>query len=128
MQAAVQAAVSATPAGRSTFSLLPFDDTRSPFNGVRRQIDVNNNSVRNEGGPTVWFTDAFGRNARPAPFPGSIRQRLSSSNNDYGVGVNGPTVGGNRDYGGRQSGLRWSGGAGAELKRQTSTPCLVRQP
>lgn len=98
--AAVQQAVAAMSSGGSAFTLLPYDDSRSPFHGVRRQIDVNNNTVRNEGGPSVWYTDAFGRNARPSPFPGSIRQWLSSSNNDYGVGVNGGVVGANRDYGG----------------------------
>jgi hypothetical protein len=85
----------------SGFAVLPYDDARSPFNGVRRQVDMNNNSVRNAGGPTEWYTDPFGRNARTTPFPGSIRQRLSSTSNDYGVGVNGPTFGGDRDYGGK---------------------------
>ncbi len=97
---AVVQAVSAMASGSSAFALLPYDDTRSPFNGARRQIDVNNNTVRNAGGPTVWYTDPFGKNARTTPFPGSIRQYLSSTSNDYGVGVNGPTVGGDRQYGG----------------------------
>ncbi len=91
--------VQQTVAG-SGFALLSYDDTRSPFNGVRRQIDINNNTVRNANGPTTWYTDPLGRNARTTPFPGSIRQYLSATNNDYGVGVNGPTVGGNRNYGG----------------------------
>ncbi len=79
---------------------IGYDNPLSGFNGVRRQIDVNDNVVSNEGGPTVWYSDAFGRNARPEPFPGSIRQVISSINNDYGVGVNGPVIGGNRNYGG----------------------------
>jgi hypothetical protein len=98
---AVLGALSSMAAAGSEFSILPYDDARSPFNGVRRQVDMNNNTVRNADGPTDWYTDPFGRNARTTPFPGSIRQRLSSTNNDYGVGVNGPTFGGNRDYGGR---------------------------
>ncbi len=96
---AVQQAASVGGAG-SAFALLPYDDPRSPFNGVRRQVDINNNRVKNANGPTVWYTDPFGRNGRTAPFPGSIRQVLAAVNNDYGVGVNGPTVGGNRNYGG----------------------------
>jgi hypothetical protein len=80
-------------------TLLPYDDPRSPFNGVRRQVDINNNRVRNADGPRVWYTDPFGRQARTAPFPGSIRQVLSSINNDYGVGLNGPVIGGSRQYG-----------------------------
>jgi len=97
---AVQQAMSVLTSGGAAFTLLPYDDARSPFNGVRRQIDINNNTVRNADGPTTWYTDPFGKNARTSPFPGSIRQYLSSTNNDYGVGVNGPTVGGTRSYGG----------------------------
>ena len=48
----------------------------------------------------MWYTDPFGRNARTTPFPGSIRQFIASVDNDYGVGVNGPVFGGNRDHGG----------------------------
>jgi len=82
------------------FPALPFDDPRSPFNGARRQVDINNNKVRNAGGPSVWYTDAFGRQGRPTPFPGSVRQVLSAIDNDYGVGLNGPVIGGDRPYGG----------------------------
>lgn len=77
-----------------------YDNPLSGFNGVRRQMDVNNNVLRNEGGPTVWYTDPFGKNARTTPFPGSIRQVIAAVNNDYGVGINGPVIGGNRNYGG----------------------------
>jgi hypothetical protein len=78
---------------------LDYDDPRSGFNGVRRQVDINDNILGNAGGPTVWYSDPFGRNARTEPFPGSIRQVISSVNNDYGVGVNGPVIGGDRNYG-----------------------------
>jgi len=56
--------------------------------------------VRNAGGPRVWYTDPFGRQGRTTPFPGSIRQVVSSLNNDYGVGLGGPVIGGGRQYGG----------------------------
>ncbi|MEQ1693635.1 MAG: hypothetical protein ABMA00_20265, partial [Gemmatimonas sp.] len=79
---------------------VDYDDARSGFNGARRQVDINDNVVSNAGGPTVWYSDPFGRNARTAPFPGSIRQVIASVNNDYGVGVNGPVIGGDRVYGG----------------------------
>jgi hypothetical protein len=91
----VQQAVAA-----SGFALLPYDDARSPFNGVRRQVDINNNKVRNADGPRVWYTDPFGRQGHATPFAGSIRQVVSTLNNDYGVGLNGPMIGGNRQYGG----------------------------
>lgn len=82
------------------FTMLPFDDPRSPFNGARRQVDINNNKVRNAGGPRVWYTDPFGRQGRRDPFPGSVRQVLSAIDNDYGVGLGGPVIGGDRSYGG----------------------------
>ncbi len=83
-----------------TLLSVDFDDPRSGFNGVRRQVDVNSNRIDNAGGPAVWYTDPLGRNARPAPFPGSIRQVIAPIANDYGVGVNGPVIGGSRQYGG----------------------------
>ena len=78
---------------------LAFDDSRSKFNGVRRFIDVNNNDVDNEDGPEVWYSDPFGRNARKQPFPGSIRQWVSRTKNEYGFNVDGPAIGFNRNYG-----------------------------
>ena len=79
---------------------IDYDDARSGFNGARRQVDINDNVISNAGGSTVWYSDPFGRNARTTPFPGSIRQFIASVNNDYGVGVNGPVIGGDRGYGG----------------------------
>jgi hypothetical protein len=83
---------------------VTFDDPRSEFNGADHFVDINANNISNEGGPEVWYTDAYGRNGRNDPFPGSIRQRISSVNNNIGVDVNGPTIGQSRDYGG--SGVR----------------------
>lgn len=79
---------------------VEFDDPHSGFNGSQRQVDINDNVVTNAGGPTVWYSDPFGRNARTTPFPGSIRQVIAAVNNDYGVGVNGPVIGAERRYGG----------------------------
>ncbi len=79
---------------------VDFDDPRSGFNGSRRQVDINDNVLRNAGGATVWYSDPFGRNARTTSFPGSIRQIIGAVNNDYGVGLNGPVIGADRFYGG----------------------------
>lgn len=87
-----------TTSGGSLLS-IDYDDPHSGFNGVQRQVDVNNNIVSNSGGPNIWYSDPFGKNAGTAPFAGSIRQFISTNNNDYGVGVNGPVLGGNRNYG-----------------------------
>ncbi|MBL8978331.1 MAG: hypothetical protein JNM53_07960 [Gemmatimonadetes bacterium] len=82
-----------------TLTGLAFDDARSRFNGVRRFIDVNDNNIDNEDGPTVWYTDPFGRNGRKDPFPGSVRQWIGKTKNEYGFNVNGPAIGFNRNYG-----------------------------
>jgi hypothetical protein len=75
------------------------DDPRSPFNGVRRFVDINGNRVSNADGPETWYTDPFGRNARTEPFPGSIRQYISRTDNGGRAG-HGPVIGRQRDYGG----------------------------
>lgn len=79
---------------------VDYDDPQSRFNGVRRQMDLNNNVISNANGPTVWYTDPLGRNAQTTPFPGSIRQVIAKIDNNYGVGLDGPVFGGNRNYGG----------------------------
>lgn len=83
-----------------TLTSLAYDDPRSPFNGVRRQVDINGNRVQNAEGPTVWYTDPFGKNGRTSPFPGSIRQVVAKMDNSDGFSFRGPTIGGDRDYGG----------------------------
>jgi hypothetical protein len=79
---------------------IAYDDPRSPFNGVRRVVDINDTEIRNADGPTTWFTDPFGGHASTDSFPGAIRQfiaRIDNSRN--GLSNNGPALGGNQDYG-----------------------------
>jgi hypothetical protein len=84
-----------------TVTGLTYDDARSEFNGVRRQVDINENVIDNERGPRFWFSDPFGRNARPDSFPGAIRQYIARVNTTRGgLGSSGPTIGGSRRYGG----------------------------
>ena len=78
---------------------LTYDDPRSEFNGARRQVDINENSIENERGPLLWYSDPFGRNARPDSFPGAIRQIIARVNTNRGaLGTSGPVLGGNRAY------------------------------
>lgn len=77
-----------------------FDDPRSPFNGVRRKVDINSNRVNNLAGPNIWYSDPFGRNARTEPFPGSVRQWIARANNDQAFNLSGPSIGDSRNYGG----------------------------
>jgi hypothetical protein len=77
----------------------PFDDPRSAFNGVQRFVDVNSIRIDNRDGPTVWYTNPYGRGGRTEPFPGSVRQVLSKVNNSA-LRISGPGLGFNRFYGG----------------------------
>ncbi len=86
--------------GNGTVPGVAYDDPRSRFNGVLRFVDINDNEIRNAGGPEVWYTDPFGRNGRRRPFPGSVRQWVASLDNDYGFNLNGPAIGFRRDDGG----------------------------
>lgn len=76
---------------------ISWDSPASPFKGVRRFVDVNSNRVDNVDGPNIWYTDALGRNGRPEPFPGGIRQWVSNRNNE-GLDLHGPVIGRNRSY------------------------------
>jgi hypothetical protein len=89
----------ATATQNGTVLGLTFDDPRSPFNGVRRVLDINSLDVDNGDGPTVWYTDPFGRNAKTSPFPGSIRQFVAKHDNT-GLNLSGPSIGSQRNYGG----------------------------
>jgi hypothetical protein len=90
--------VCSTATSGGTVTGITFDDPRSPFHGADRRVDVNSNDIDNENGPEVWYSDPFGRGARPEPFPGSIRQWIAKIDNERGVGISGPTLG--RNYGG----------------------------
>ncbi len=59
---------------------ITWDDRRSAYQGRVRGQYVNYHRINNAGGPTVWYTDPFGRNASPNYFPGSIKQVVSSVN------------------------------------------------
>jgi hypothetical protein len=78
---------------------LAYDDPRSLFDGVRRGVDINENIIDNKDGPTVWYTDPFGRHGRKSHFPGSLRQYVAKIDNNYGFNVNGPGIGFSRNYG-----------------------------
>lgn len=79
---------------------IAYDDPRSPFNGVRRVVDINGTEIRNADGPTVWFTDPFGGHASTDSFPGAIRQYIARVDNTRnGLGNGGPELGNGRNYG-----------------------------
>lgn len=84
-----------------TVTGVTFDDPRSVFDGTDRVVDINDNELANAGGPAVWYTDPFGKHGRTTAFPGSIRQFIARIDNDRaGLRLEGPTLGGQRDYSG----------------------------
>jgi hypothetical protein len=84
-----------------TVTGVTFDDPRSVFDGTDRVVDINDNEIGNARGPAVWYTDPFGKHGRTTAFPGSIRQVIAQLDNDRaGLRLEGPTLGGRRDYSG----------------------------
>jgi hypothetical protein len=57
---------------------IAFEDPASPFNACRRDAIFRDNLVRNGGGTTTWYTDAFGANGRTGPFSGSVKQFVAA--------------------------------------------------
>jgi hypothetical protein len=88
-----------TATANGTLTGLVQTDPRSPFNGVSRFVDINGNRVDNADGGEVIYTDPFGKHGKSSPFPGSIRQFVSRTNNSA-VPFHGPRIGDGRNYGG----------------------------
>jgi hypothetical protein len=84
--------------GNGQIAGIPWDDPRSPFNGVKRKVDINGNRINNADGPAVWFTDPYGKHGQTTSFPGSIRQVIAVINTS--LDPHGPTIGHDRFYGG----------------------------
>ncbi len=81
---------------------VTFNDPRSAFDGARRQFDINSTVISNREGPTVWYTDPYGRHGRTEPFPGSVRQYIAQIDNDLNnIFPSGPGIGRNRPYTGQ---------------------------
>jgi hypothetical protein len=77
-----------------------FDDPRAPFKGARREVYLAQTTVANGGGPTAWHTDPYGGNGAATPFPGSLRQYVSSVDNSGAPPVQRQLFGRGSDLGG----------------------------
>lgn len=88
----VRGGVCAQATQQGAITGIGFDDPRSPFRGDDHFMDLNANVVRNERGPKVWYTDAYGRNGRRERFNGSVRQEIATFDNRLGD-ANGPLIG-----------------------------------
>lgn len=89
---------SIAPNGAATgrASRIAFDDPRSPFNGCRRETTFTASTVRNNGGPTVWYTDAYGLGAQTASFNGAVKQYVSATDTSQGIEPAARTFGGDQ--------------------------------
>lgn len=72
------AACTTATAGGTIGVPYAFDDVRSPFNGTRRDVYLRETTVRNGGGPRLWWTDPYGRRASTTPFPGALCQLVGA--------------------------------------------------
>jgi hypothetical protein len=64
---------------------IDWNDPRSGFRGLNRGMYFQPAVIRNQGGPPVWYTNPYGGAASTTPFPGSLPQRVSARNVDYGA-------------------------------------------
>lgn len=58
-----------------------WDEPKSPFDGTRRDVYLAGTAVHNEGGSEQVWTDPYGGNASPLPFPGAICQLVYAGDN-----------------------------------------------
>ena len=48
------------------------------YEGTHRDVYLRDTRLSNAGGPTRWWTDPYGGNASPDPFPGAICQLVGA--------------------------------------------------
>lgn len=84
---------------------ISWDDPRSPFNGVHREMYFNQTWIKNPNGPTTWYTDPFGGNASTTPFTGSVAQYVPQMDNYNKVILESQALGKDRRCGGDCTGV-----------------------
>jgi hypothetical protein len=62
---------------------VAWDDPRAAFRGLNRGMYFQPPVIRNQWGAPVWYSDPFGRGASRKPFPGAIRQEVTTRHLDY---------------------------------------------
>ncbi len=71
---------------------IDWDDPRSGFRGLNRGMYFQPADIDNLDGPEHWYTDPYGGNASPVPFPGALRQQLSSRRIRYSELIGGSAI------------------------------------
>lgn len=79
---------------------ITYDDPRSTLNGIKREFYFNQTWIRNPNGPTIWYTDPYGRNAQTSPKTGFIKQFVSQTDNYNQTIFESQAIGADRYYGG----------------------------
>ena len=95
-----------SPTGPATAlaARVRFDDRDAQFKGCSRSVIWRDQSVRNGSGPTTWYSNASGTDARTSAFAGSLRQfiargtsgstvELAAFTDDASVDCDGATTG-----------------------------------
>jgi hypothetical protein len=95
-----------SPTGPSTLTALRirFDAREAVFKGCSRQVVFRDQSIRNSSGPTTWYTNAAGGDARTTTFGSSVKQFvavgastttvvLGAATDDASVDCDGSTTG-----------------------------------
>ena len=77
---------------------VAFDDPRSPFDGTHRDTYLRDTTLTNAGGPRLWWTDPYGDNASPQPFPGAICQLVATVDTPTRARVQQQVFGRNRTH------------------------------
>lgn len=67
---------------------ITWDDPRSGFRGLNRGMYFQPPVLENAGGPEFWYTDPYGYNASPQPFPGAVRQQVTPKNVNLSTLIN----------------------------------------
>src|SRR5262249_40467120 len=71
---------------------ITWNDPRSAFRSLHRGLYFKPGDLNNAAGPTTWYTDPFGGNARTSAFTGSVRQYLGAEQVNYGQRFGGSEV------------------------------------
>lgn len=68
-----------SPTGPATAlaARVRFDDRNAQFKGCSRSVIWRDQTIRNGNGPTIWYSNASGADARSSAFTGSLRQYIA---------------------------------------------------
>jgi hypothetical protein len=67
---------------------IAWNSVKSGFRGLHRGMYFQPAVVNNAGGPEFWYSDPLGKNAQQTPFPGSVKQQITSKNLNYSTLIN----------------------------------------